>query len=125
MPVSKLFGTEPRTQTILLLALLGETTVAELSTLLRLRRHITQHVITSLEEEGFVTAHEDGRERPITLNQEHFAYKELLALAKKMAEKDTIVTNAAEKLTRSRTPHDYRSGQPRIKPKGTKRHIDE
>jgi len=85
---SKLFGSERRTEILLLIALLEETYPGELTRLLDAKSAAVRYVIDGLEDQGIIASRQLGRTRRIALDPRYYAAKELRALLIKQAEAD-------------------------------------
>ncbi|MBC8328506.1 MAG: MarR family transcriptional regulator [Planctomycetes bacterium] len=83
---SKALGSRRRTQVLLLLALLGDSYVAELARLLGVRPFTITGIVDGLEHEGLIGSRLMGRQRLFRLEPRYFAARELKALLLKLAE---------------------------------------
>jgi len=103
-----LFGSATRTNTLLVIRLLGETHASEISAVLGKSLSRVQGAIASLERAGIVVGAEEGRARRVRLNPRFPALSELQALLDKLGSLDIpLQTRLAEKRRRPR-----RSGKP-------------
>ena len=100
MQLPKIFGSRPRTQLLILLALLEESHGAELARLLNLHYRSAVRMLVDLEEDGLVVSREVGRERRVSLNPRYYAFNELKALLIKLSVRDQETEAAAESLRR-------------------------
>ena len=94
---AKLFGSERRTQVLLLIALLEETYPGELTALLNAQKASILYILDGLEAEGVLASRSLGRTRRISLDPRYFAAKELRALLVKLAEGDSTLRRIAAK----------------------------
>lgn len=78
--VSKVFGTEQRTEVLVAIRLLEETYARELARLLERPLLTVQRIVDALEIEGIIAIRLSGRERRIRLNPRYFAIEELRPL---------------------------------------------
>ena len=92
---SKLFGSERRTQVLLLLALLGESYPGELTRLLGAKKAAVLYIVDGLEAEGVLASQRLGRTRKLTLDPRYYAAKELKALLIPLAEADPALRKIA------------------------------
>jgi hypothetical protein len=92
----KLMGSRRRTETLLLLALLGESHPSELAALLGARLFSVQSILAGLEAEGIVVSRLVGRTRRTELDPRHFAHRELKALLLRLAQAEPELQAAAE-----------------------------
>jgi DNA-binding transcriptional ArsR family regulator len=100
-PDSKLFGSRPRTETLIAVALLKETYTQELARVLGLGPTSVSRILDSLEREGVVSSRLVGRNRMISLNPRMYGFAELEAFLLKYAQRTDIETSV-EKLQRRR-----------------------
>lgn len=100
---SKLFGSERRTEILLLIALLEETYPGELTRLLDAKSAAVRYIIDGLEAEGILASRRLGRTRRLTLDPRYYAAKELKALLVKQGEADSrLRALAAQRRSRPR-----------------------
>jgi DNA-binding transcriptional ArsR family regulator len=83
-----LFGTQTRTNTLLVIHLLGETHASEIAPLLGKSLSRIQASIDSLERTGVVIGIEEGNTRRVRLNPRFLALPELSELLNKMVQAD-------------------------------------
>ncbi|MFT5287413.1 MAG: putative transcriptional regulator [Planctomycetota bacterium] len=83
---SKLFGSERRTEILLLITLLEETYPGELTRLLDAKAAAVLYIVDGLEAEGIISSRRLGRTRRLALDPRYFAAKELKALLVKHGE---------------------------------------
>jgi len=101
----KLFGSRRRTETLILLALLGESHASELAALLGARLFAVQTILAALEKEGIVASRLVGRARRTELDPRHFAHRELKALLLRLAQAEPeLQATAAARRSRPRRP---------------------
>lgn len=81
----KVFGSERRSDMLILLALLGESYPAELARLMESHLSAVQMLAHRLEMDGLVAARTVGRQRMLSLNPSFFAIRELRALLNRLA----------------------------------------
>lgn len=91
----KLFGSRRRSETLVLLALLGESHASELAALLGARLFAVQTILAALEREGIVASRLVGRTRRIELDPRYFAQRELKALLLQLAQAEPELQAAA------------------------------
>ena len=94
---SKLFGSERRTEILLLIALLEETYPGELTRLLDAKPAAVLYIVDGLEAEGVVSSRRLGRTRRLALDPRYHAAKELKALLLKQGEADARLCRLAGK----------------------------
>jgi predicted ArsR family transcriptional regulator len=82
----ELFGSELRSKLLIYLALLEETYVPELATLMGLSRVTVRRALEDLEREGYVSSALAGRERWIRLNPRNSVAEPLRTLLMRLAE---------------------------------------
>lgn len=100
---SKLFGSQRRTQVLVLLALLEESYPAELVRLLDAQLRSILYIVDDLEADGVVASQRLGRTRKLVLDPRYYAAAELRALLLKLADADpTLRKVAASKRARPR-----------------------
>ena len=97
---SKLFGTERRTDVLILVALLGETYPREIARVSGAPLFSVQRVVDALEAEGILAIRTTGRERRLTLNPRFFAKDQLLALLLRLADARDDLADAVSQLRR-------------------------
>jgi DNA-binding MarR family transcriptional regulator len=83
-----LFGTLTRTNTLLVIYMLGETHASEIARVLDVSLSQAQKAIDSLERAGIVVGAEEGRARRITISPRLNLAEELKVLLAKMAQLD-------------------------------------
>ena len=76
----KLFGSQRRTEVLILIALLEETFPTEIAKLLDARLYSVQKIVDGLEEDGIVASQFDGRTRIVTLDPSFAAAEQLKTL---------------------------------------------
>ena len=105
---SKLFGSERRTEVLLLITLLEETYPGELTRLLDAKAAAVLYIVDGLEAEGIITSRRLGRTRRLALDPRYYLASELKALLMKQGEADARLCQLAGK----------RRARPRRKGKG-------
>lgn len=80
-----LFGTKTRTQTLLVISMLGETHASEIAKILGVSLSQIQKAIDSLERAGVVVGAEEGRARRVRISPRYPAVDELAELLNKLA----------------------------------------
>ena len=83
-----LFGTKTRTDTLLVISMLGETHASEIARVLGVSLSQIQKAIDSLERAGILLGAEEGRARRVRINGRFPVAEELKALLAKMAQGD-------------------------------------
>ncbi len=96
----KAFGSRRRTQVLLLLAILGDSYVAELARLLGVRPYTITGITDGLEREGLIGSRVLGRQRIYRLEPRYFAARELKALLQKLSEGEPELLASAAELRR-------------------------
>ena len=86
--ITKLFGSPLKSDTLVLLQLLGESYPAELAKLLGANVTSVRRILEDLELGGVVVSRPIARVRRVQLNPRWFAAKELAALLERLAEGD-------------------------------------
>lgn len=77
VPARKLFGSERRTEVLVLVALLKETFPTEIARLLDAPLYSVQKIVDGLEEDGVVTTRLDRRKRVVSLDSRFAAAEQL------------------------------------------------
>lgn len=95
---SKLFGTVPRTEILLLLYALGQSTFSQLAERLDLPPSLVQRYLEDLHEEGVVQwSKAKDKKTTVFLNAGYSAYKELTALLNTLGSQSPKIREAASK----------------------------
>ena len=80
-----LFGTPLRTDTLVLVAALGETYPSELAALLKRPLYGVQRALSGLEQAGAIATRRRGTIRLVSMEPRYFAHEELYALALRLS----------------------------------------
>ena len=83
-----LFGTKTRSDTLLVIHMLGETHASEIARVLEISLSQAQKAIESLERAGIVVGAEEGRARRVRVSPRLLIADELKALLAKLAQFD-------------------------------------
>jgi DNA-binding MarR family transcriptional regulator len=83
-PAQKLFGSQRRTDVLILIALLKETFPTEIARLLGARLYSVQKIVDGLEEDGVVKTRLVRRTRIVTLDPRFAAADQLKGLLKRL-----------------------------------------
>lgn len=94
-PTLKLFGSASRTRTLLAIALLKETYVQQLATLLGLSQPVIFRIVDPLEREGVLVSRYVGRTRTIALNPRMYGAAELESFLLKYAKASDLEKKVA------------------------------
>lgn len=98
-----LFGTETRTQTLLVIHMLGESHASEIAKILDRRLSRIQAAVESLERAGVVIGIEEGKARRLRLNPRYPALKEVKNLLDALGRLDSpLQLRLAERRRRPR-----------------------
>ena len=95
----KLFGSAPRTRTLVAIALLKESYVQQLAGLLDLEQPAVFRIVENLEREGVLVSRYVGRTRTVSLNPRMFGVSEFEAFLLKYA-KGTDVEESVARVRR-------------------------
>lgn len=95
-----LFGGKTRSDTLLVISMLGETHASEIARVLAVSLSQTQRAIASLERAGVVIGLREGVERRVRLEPRSPYYEELKALLNKMGMHDLPLQNRLGELRR-------------------------
>ena len=79
-PARKLFGSERRTEVLILIALLKETFPTEIARLLGARLYSVQKIVDGLERDGVLVTRISGRKRVVRLDSRFTASEQLKSL---------------------------------------------
>lgn len=104
----KIFGSPRRTETLLLLSLLGESYPGELTRLLGASKAAILQILESLELEGLVASRQLGRTRRVELNPRYYAASEFQTLLRKLA----TASPDLQRVAASRRSRPRRKGKP-------------
>jgi hypothetical protein len=104
----KLFGSRRRTETLILIALLGESYPTELARLLGAPLFSIQTIVDALDREGVVATRLSGNSRRVALDPRYYAHKQLRELLLQLAEAEPKLRAAATK----RRSRPRRAGKP-------------
>ena len=96
----ELFGSPRRSQVLLAVWLLSETTASELARLLDAKPFSIQQIVEALEDEGVVATRMVGRSRLVSLNPGYFARRELSSLLERLSTATPELAQAVAELRR-------------------------
>ena len=95
-----LFGTKTRTNTLLVIHMLGETHASEVARVLEISLSQAQKAIESLERAGVVVGAAEGVARRVRISPRFIVAEELKTLLDKMAQMDTPLQHRLAQLRR-------------------------
>lgn len=108
IPRVGVFGTMTRTNTLLVIHMLGETHAREVAKILEMTLSAVQKAVLNLEAAGLIVGTMKGQTRRITLNPRYAYLPELNALLQKMGDDNVAMQEKLGQLRR----RPRRSGKP-------------